>query len=204
MVSASLDPRARTQPRPRTTDSASPDRRARTQPRPRKTVSASPDPRARTRPRPRRSLRLARPRARTDHVTGGPSLPYPYLAQARGTRPASHLARPGKQVMMAPHVLHDNGGSQPLTEAGRRQQGSDSSNSCTYAYKRKVQGSRTRRLAARENRLADSLSLSLSPTRTLVTPYCKRTRLGRRTTRRPRVSPLLSFPPLCSVSRRPI
>jgi hypothetical protein len=29
-----------------------------------------------------------------------------------------------------------------------------------YAYKRKVQGSRTRRLAARENRLADSLSLS--------------------------------------------
>jgi hypothetical protein len=31
-----------------------------------------------------------------------------------------------------------------------------------YAYKRKVQGSRTRRLAARENRLADSLSLSLS------------------------------------------
>jgi hypothetical protein len=43
---------------------------ARTQPRPRTTVSASPDPRARTQPRPRRSLRLARPRARTDHVTG--------------------------------------------------------------------------------------------------------------------------------------
>jgi hypothetical protein len=41
--------------------------------------------------------------------------------------------------------------------------------------------------------LADSLSVS--PTRTLVTPYCKRTRPGRRTTRRPRVSPLLSFPP---------
>jgi hypothetical protein len=37
-------PRARTQPRPRKTDSASPDPRARTQPRPRKTVSASPDP----------------------------------------------------------------------------------------------------------------------------------------------------------------
>jgi hypothetical protein len=129
--SASPDPRARTQPRPRMTDSASPDPRARTQPRPRKTVSASPDPRARTRPRPRRSLRLARPRARTDHVTGGPSLPYPYLAQARGTRPASHLARPGKQVMMAPHVLHDDGGSQPLTEARRRQQGSDSPDSCT-------------------------------------------------------------------------
>jgi hypothetical protein len=75
--SASPDPRARTQPRPRKTDSASPDPRARTQPRPRTAVSASPDPRARTQPRPRRSHRLARPRARTDHVTGGPSLPYP-------------------------------------------------------------------------------------------------------------------------------
>jgi hypothetical protein len=31
-----------------------------------------------------------------------------------------------------------------------------------YAYKRKAQGSRTKRLAARENGLADSLSLSLS------------------------------------------
>jgi hypothetical protein len=42
-----------------------------------------------------------------------------------------------------------------------------------YAYKRKVQGSRTRGLAARENGpacKAPSLSLSLSPTRTLVTP----------------------------------
>jgi hypothetical protein len=69
-----------------------------------------------------------------------------------------------------------------------------------YAYKRKVQGSRTRGLAARENvpaRISLSLSLSLSPTRTLVTPYCKRTRPGRRTTRRPRVSPFacLLFPP---------
>jgi hypothetical protein len=42
--SASHDPRAQTQPRPRKTVSASPDPRARTQPRPRKTVSASPDP----------------------------------------------------------------------------------------------------------------------------------------------------------------
>jgi hypothetical protein len=76
-VSASPDPRARTQPRLRKTVSASPDPRARTQPRLRKTVSASPDPRAQTQPRPRRSHRLARPQTRTDHVTGGPSLPYP-------------------------------------------------------------------------------------------------------------------------------
>jgi hypothetical protein len=62
-------------------------------------------------------------------------------------------------------------------------------------------------LAARENGTART-GLSPPPTRTLVTPYCKRTRPGRRTTRRPRVSPLRlspsSFPPLCSVSRRPI
>jgi hypothetical protein len=43
---------------------------------------------------------------------------------------------------------------------------------------------------------AQSLSLSLSPTRTLVTPCYKRTRPGRTTTRRPRVSPLL-----CALSR---
>jgi hypothetical protein len=39
------------------------------------------------------------------------------------------------------------------------------------------------------------LSLSLSPTRTLVTPYCKRTRPGRRTTRRSRVSPFACLLP---------
>jgi hypothetical protein len=33
--------------------------------------------------------------------------------------------------MMAPRVLHDDGGSQPLTEARRRQQGSDSPDSYT-------------------------------------------------------------------------
>jgi hypothetical protein len=44
-----------------------------------------------------------------------------------------------------------------------------------YVYKRKVQGSRTRRLAARENGLTHkALALSLSPTRTVVTPYYKR------------------------------
>jgi hypothetical protein len=32
--------------------------------------------------------------------------------------------------MMAPRVLHDDGGSQPPTEARRRQQGLDSSDSC--------------------------------------------------------------------------
>jgi hypothetical protein len=71
-----------------------------------------------------------------------------------------------------------------------------------YAYKRKVEGSRTRRLAAREN---GPTRKARSPTRTLVTPYCKRTRPGRRATRRPRVSPFVcSFPPSCSASRRPI
>jgi hypothetical protein len=33
--------------------------------------------------------------------------------------------------MMAPRVLYDDGGSQPLTEARRRQQGPDSSDSYT-------------------------------------------------------------------------
>jgi hypothetical protein len=37
---------------------------------------------------------------------------------------------PVKQVMMAPRALHDNGGSQPPTEARIRQQGFDSPDSC--------------------------------------------------------------------------
>jgi hypothetical protein len=35
--------------------------------------------------------------------------------------------------MIAPRVLHDDGGSQPLTEARRRQQGLDSPDSCPSA-----------------------------------------------------------------------
>jgi hypothetical protein len=65
-VSASADPRARTLPRPRMTVSASPDPKARTQPRPRMTFSASPDPKARTQPRPQRTVSASPdPRART-------------------------------------------------------------------------------------------------------------------------------------------
>jgi hypothetical protein len=35
--------------------------------------------------------------------------------------------------MMAPRMLHDDGGSQPLTEARRRQQGLDSPDNCPSA-----------------------------------------------------------------------
>jgi hypothetical protein len=91
--SASPDPRARTQPRLRkTTNSASPDPRARTQPWPRTTVSALPDPGLgldldlgrQTGPRPRRSLRLARLRARTDHVAGGAIITLPLARSGYG------------------------------------------------------------------------------------------------------------------------
>jgi hypothetical protein len=73
-----------------------------------------------------------------------------------------------------------------------------------YIYKRKVQGSRTRRWPrGRTGWRTVSLSLSLSPSRTLVTPYCKCIRPGHRTTRRSRF-PLAVFPLLCYVSHRPI
>jgi hypothetical protein len=76
-----------------------------------------------------------------------------------------------------------------------------------YVYKRKVQGSRTERLAARENgpaRKALALSLSLAPARTLVTPYCKRIQPPwAQDNTKVAVSPRCS-PPLCPVSRRPI
>jgi hypothetical protein len=67
-----------------------------------------------------------------------------------------------------------------------------------YIYKRKVQGSRTRRWPRGRTGRRTRLSLSLSPSRTLVTPYCKRIHPGRRTTRG-RGFPLL-FPP-CVPSR---
>jgi hypothetical protein len=141
-VSASPDPRARTQPRPRTMVSALPDPRALTQPQPRTTVSASPDPRARTQPRPRRSLRLARPWARTDHVTGGFIITL--LLASSGYREQDRRPiwlAPVKQVMMTPRVLHDDGGSQPPTEARRCQQGPDSPNNCaSIGFKRSSDG----------------------------------------------------------------
>jgi hypothetical protein len=71
-----------------------------------------------------------------------------------------------------------------------------------YIYKRKIHGSRTRRWPCGRTGRRTRLALSLSPSRTLVTPYCKRIRPGRRTTRG-RGFPL-QFSPLCSVSRRPI
>jgi hypothetical protein len=77
-------------------------------------------------PPPRPTSGSDRPRHR-----GGHHYPTPSQLRLRGTRPTSHLARPDKQVMMAPCVLHDDGGSQPLMEARRRQQGPDSPDSCT-------------------------------------------------------------------------
>jgi hypothetical protein len=74
---------------------------------------------------PRPTSGSDRPRRRGVH-----HYPTPSWLRLRGTRPTSHLARPGKQVMMAPRVLRDDGGSQPLTEARRRQQRLDSPDSC--------------------------------------------------------------------------
>ena len=119
-------PRARTRPRPRKTVSASPDLGLgldldlgrQTPPRPTPGVGLSLDSGRRTRPRPRRSLRLTRPRARTDNVIGGHHYPTPSSLRLRETGPASHLARPGKQIMMVPRVLHDDGGP-PLRELSR-------------------------------------------------------------------------------------
>jgi hypothetical protein len=133
--SASPDPRARTRPRPRkTTNSDSPDPRARTQLWPQSTVSASPDPGARTRPRPRRSLRLAQPRARTDHATGGAIITLPLASSGYGGQDWRPIwLAPVKQVTMAPACSMTTAALSPLTEARRRQQGLDSPDSCPSA-----------------------------------------------------------------------
>jgi hypothetical protein len=58
-----------------------------------------------------------------------------------------------------------------------------------YIYKRKVQGPHTG--GGRTGGRADEQAPSLSPSRTLVTPYCKRIRPGRRITRAAVLFPLV-------------
>jgi hypothetical protein len=75
---------------------------------------------------PRSTLGSDRPRHR------GPIITLPQASSGYGEQDRRPIwLAPVKQVMMAPRVLHDYDGSQPLTEARRRQQGSDSPDSCT-------------------------------------------------------------------------
>jgi hypothetical protein len=67
-----------------------------------------------TQPRPRRSLRLAQPRARTDHATEGAIITLPLASSGYGEQDRRPIwLAPVKQIMMAPRMLHDDGGSQP-------------------------------------------------------------------------------------------
>jgi hypothetical protein len=144
-VSVSPDPRARTQPRPRTTVSASPDPRARTRPRLGRRSPPRPTPglglnldlgrRSPPRPTPGLGLNLDLGGATTSlgptTPRGGTIIILPLASPGYGEQDRRPIwLAPVKQVLMAPRVLHDNGGSQPLTEARRRQQGSDSPDSC--------------------------------------------------------------------------
>jgi hypothetical protein len=116
-------PRARTRARPRkTTNSASPDPglglgpglSRRSPPRPTQGLRLDLDLGRQTRPRPRRSLRLALPRAQTDHITGRAIITLPLASSGYGEQDRRPIRlAPVKQIMMAPRVLHDDGGSQP-------------------------------------------------------------------------------------------
>jgi hypothetical protein len=129
----------------RTTISASPDPRAQTQPR----LGRQSPPR----PTPGLELSLYSGRRSPPRLTPGLRLSLDLGGVTTSLGPttpqgeaiiALPLASPGYreqdrrpiwlapviQVMMAPCVLHDNGGSQPPTEARIRQQGSDSPDSC--------------------------------------------------------------------------
>jgi hypothetical protein len=102
----------RTPPRP--TPGLGPGLSRRSSPRPTQGLGLDLDLGRQTRPRPRRSLRLARPRARTDHVAGGAIIALPLASSGYGEQDRRPIwLAPAKQIMMAPHVLHDDGGSQP-------------------------------------------------------------------------------------------
>jgi hypothetical protein len=67
-----------------------------------------------TQPRPRRSLRLAQPRARNDNATGGAIITLPLASSGYGEQDRRPIwLAPVKQIMMAPRMLHDDGGTQP-------------------------------------------------------------------------------------------
>jgi hypothetical protein len=103
--SALPNPRARTQPRPRKTNSASPDPRARTRPRPRKTVSASPDPKAWTQPQPRKTVSASpNPGLGLSLDLGRQSLPRPTQGSdsASTSEDELRLARPRAQTRSRP------------------------------------------------------------------------------------------------------
>jgi hypothetical protein len=116
-------PRARTRARPRKmTNSASPDPglglglglSRRSPSCPTQGLGLNLDLGRQTRPRPRRSLRLALPRARTDHVTGGAIITLPLASSGYGEQDRRPIwLAPVKQIMMTPLVLRDDGGSQP-------------------------------------------------------------------------------------------
>jgi hypothetical protein len=106
--------RRRTPPRPTPGLGLSPGLSRRSPPRPTQGLGLDLDLGRQTRPRPRRSLRLAQPRARTDHATGGAIITLPLASSGyRGQDRRPIWLAPVKQVMMAPRVLHDDGGSQP-------------------------------------------------------------------------------------------
>jgi hypothetical protein len=119
--SASPDPRLglglgpgrrRTPPRP--TPGLDPGLSRRSPPRPTQGLGLDLDLRRQTRPRPWRSLRLARPRAQTDHVAGGAIITLPLASSGYGEQDRCPIwLALAKQIMMAPRVLHDDGGSQP-------------------------------------------------------------------------------------------
>jgi hypothetical protein len=87
----------------------------------------------------------------------------------------------------APTVVLPRGSSAPPTATTSHEQGAKTSPTATTALSYEKVGRAGERADAQG-------SLSLSPTRTLVTPYCKRIRPGRTTTRRPRF-PLTVSPP---------
>jgi hypothetical protein len=141
------------------------------------------------------TMAVLSPLRKQGHVSKDPTAPTAVLPQGSSAPPTATTS-------------HEQGSNTSPTATSACTQGSGSSlldtlarcyaPHCTpgpspYIYKRKVQGPRTRRWPRGRTGRCTRLSLSLSPSRTLVTPYCKRIRPGRKTTRG-RSFPLLFSP----------
>jgi hypothetical protein len=116
----------------------------------------------------------APPTATTPHEPGAKTSPAATMACTQGT--SSSLL----DTLAHCYTPHCTPGSSP------------------YAYKRKVQGPLTEGWPRGEGRDGTRLGLSLPPARTLVTPYCKRTRPERGTNTKAAGFPFYACPPPAS------
>jgi hypothetical protein len=118
-------------------------------------------------------------------VSKDPTAPTAVLPQGSSTPPTATTSHEqgSNTSPTATSACTQGSGSSPLDTLAHCYAPRCTPGPSPYIYKRKVQGPRTRRWPHGRTGRRTRFSLSLSPSRTLVTPYCKHICPRRRTTR---------------------